>query len=160
RCEVWAGCQFQTIDQMNAAKACGLKPEQVFINTLAAGGTFGRRANAESDYIAEVVSIAKATGGKYPVKLIWTRDDDIKGGRYRRANQHHVTAGLSAAGKLIAVRQDVVGQSIMAGTPFAAMMKDGIDPTAVEGGIVEQYEIDNAHVTWTQPTVGVPVLWW
>src|SRR5262249_29555288 len=81
KCEVWAGCQFQTIDQVNAAQAAGMKPEQVVIYTLAAGGTFGRRANAESDYIAEVVSIAKATGGKYPVKLIWTREDDITGGR-------------------------------------------------------------------------------
>ena len=86
KCEIWAGCQFQTIDQVNAAMATGLKPDQVFINTLAAGGTFGRRANAESDYIVEVASIAKAVGGKYPVRLIWTREDDITGGRYRPLN--------------------------------------------------------------------------
>src|SRR2546430_13218663 len=83
KCEIWAGCQFQTVDQANAAAAVGLKPEQVSINTLAAGGTFGRRANPESDYISEVASIAKATGGKYPGRLIWTRGDDITGGRYR-----------------------------------------------------------------------------
>src|SRR5882757_6338128 len=160
KCEVWAGCQFHTIDQANAAQAAGLKPEQVIINTLAAGGTFGRRANAESDYIVEAVSIAKATGGKYPVKVIWTREDDITGGRYRPATYHHVTAGLSQDGKLIAVKQDVVNQSIMAGTPFAAMMKDGVDPTSVEGGTTEQYEVENAHVTWTQAKVGVPILWW
>ena len=88
KCEIWAGCQFQTIDQGNAAAAVGLKPEQVSINTLAAGGTFGRRANAESDYISEVASIARATGGKYPVRLIWTREDDITGGRYRPLNYH------------------------------------------------------------------------
>jgi isoquinoline 1-oxidoreductase beta subunit len=160
KCEIWAGCQFQTIDQANAAQAAGLKPEQVTINTLAAGGTFGRRANAESDYIVEAVGIAKATGGKYPVKLIWTREDDITGGRYRPATYHHVTAGLSQDGKLLAVQQDVVNQSIMAGTPFPAMMKDGVDPTSVEGGTAEQYEVENAHVTWTQAKVGVPVLWW
>lgn len=160
RCEIWAGCQFQTIDQLNAATIAGLKPEQVSIHTLAAGGTFGRRANAESDYISEVVSIAKATGGRYPVKLIWTREDDITGGRYRPANYHHITAGLSADGKLIAVRHHVVGQSIMAGTPFEAMFKDGVDPTAVEGNTAEQYDIENADVTWTRPEVGVPVLWW
>jgi isoquinoline 1-oxidoreductase subunit beta len=158
--EIWAGCQFQTIDQLNAAQAAGLKPEQVTINTLAAGGTFGRRANAESDYIVEVVSIAKATGGKYPVRLIWTREDDITGGRYRPATYHHVKAGLSQDGKLVALRQDVVNQSIMAGTPFAGMMKNGIDPTSVEGGISEQYDVDNAHVTWVQGKVGVPILWW
>ena len=160
RCEIWAGAQFQTIDQMNAAMATGLKPQQVTINTLAAGGTFGRRANVESDYISEVASIAKATGGKYPVRLIWTREDDITGGKYRPLNYHRVKGAVSSDGKLVAYQQRVVGQSIVAGTPFAAMMKDGVDPTAVEGSAPEQYEIPNAHVTWTEPKVGVPVLWW
>jgi isoquinoline 1-oxidoreductase beta subunit len=161
KCEIWAGCQFQTIDQVNAAAASGLKPDQVVINTLAAGGTFGRRANAESDYIAEVASIAKAAGGRYPVRLIWTREDDITGGRYRPMNYHHITAGLSKDGKVVAYRQRVVGQSIMAGTPFAAtMMKDGLDPTAVEGHAGEQYDLDNVHVTWNQPKSALPVLWW
>jgi len=159
KCEIWAGCQFQTIDQANAAAAAGLKPEQVVINTLAAGGTFGRRANAESDYIAEVASIAKATGGKYPVRLIWTREDDITGGRYRPLNYHLVSAGIDKDGK-VAYRQRVVGQSIMAGTPFESMMKNGLDPTAVEGNAAEQYDLDHADVSWTQPKVGVPVLWW
>jgi isoquinoline 1-oxidoreductase beta subunit len=160
RCEIWAGAQFQTVDQMNAAMVTGLKPQQVTINTLAAGGTFGRRANVESDYISEVASIAKATGGKYPVRLIWTREDDITGGKYRPLNYHRVKAGVSSDGKLVAYQQRVVGQSCVAGTPFAAMIKDGVDPTAVEGSAPEQYDIPNAHVTWTGPKVGVPVLWW
>jgi isoquinoline 1-oxidoreductase beta subunit len=160
RCEIWAGAQFQTIDQLNAAGATGLKPDQVFIHTLAAGGTFGRRANIESDYISEVASIAKATGGKYPVRLIWTREDDLAGGRYRPLNYHRITAGVTADGKVAGYRQHVVGQSIVAGTPFAAMMKDGIDPTAVEGSAPEQYEIANSQLMWTSPKVGVPVLWW
>ncbi len=160
RCEIWAGAQFQTFDQLNAANATGLKPQQVTINTLAAGGTFGRRANLESDYISEVASIAKATGGNYPVRLIWTREDDITGGKYRPLNYHRVKAGVSGDGKLVAYQQRVVGQSIIAGTPFAAMMKDGVDPTAVEGSAPEQYDIPNVHVTWTNPKVGVPVLWW
>ncbi len=160
KCEIWAGCQFQTLDQANAAQAVGLKPDQVTIYTLAAGGTFGRRATPESDYISEVASIAKATGGRYPVKLIWTREDDITGGHYRPATYHHVTAGLDKDGKLVALKQDVVNQSIMAGTPFAAMMKGGVDPTSVEGGTAEQYDVENARVTWTQAKVGVPILWW
>jgi isoquinoline 1-oxidoreductase subunit beta len=159
KCEIWAGCQFQTIDQANAAAAVGLKPEQVSITTLAAGGMFGRRANAESDYIAEVASIAKATGGKYPVRLIWTREDDITGGRYRPMNYHRISAGIGKDGK-VAFRQRVVGQSIMAGTPFESMMKNGVDPTAVEGNAAEQYDLDHADVSWSQPKVGVPVLWW
>jgi isoquinoline 1-oxidoreductase subunit beta len=160
KCEIWAGCQFQTIDQVNAAMATGLKPDQVFINTLAAGGTFGRRANADSDYIAEVAAIAKAVDGKYPVRLIWTREDDITGGRYRPMNYHHITAGLNQDGKVVAYKQRIVGQSIMAGTPFAAMMKDGLDPTAVEGNAAEQYDIENVHVEWNAPKSPVPVLWW
>jgi isoquinoline 1-oxidoreductase beta subunit len=160
RCEIWAGAQFQTIDQVNAAMASGVKPEQVFINTLAAGGTFGRRANVESDYISEVASIAKATGGRYPVRLIWTREDDLAGGRYRPMNFHRVTAGVGADGNVVGYQQHVVGQSIVGGTPFEAMMKDGVDPTAVEGSAPEQYEIANSRVLWTNPKVGVPVLWW
>src|ERR1700722_17139661 len=116
KCEIWAGCQFQTIDQMNAASQVGLNPDQAFIYTLAAGGTFGRRANPESDYIVEVASIVKAVGGRYPVRLIWTREDDITGGKYRPLNFHRVSAGLGQDGR-IAYQQRAVGQSIMAGTP-------------------------------------------
>jgi isoquinoline 1-oxidoreductase beta subunit len=159
KCEIWAGCQFQTFDQMNAAALLGFKPEQVQIHTLAAGGTFGRRANPESDYIVEVVAIAKATGGKYPVRLIWTREDDITGGRYRPLNYHRISAGLGRDGSVF-YRQRVVGQSILAGTPMQAMMKDGIDPTAAEGSAPEQYELEHTHLSWTAPSVGVPVLWW
>src|SRR5882762_1157566 len=156
KCEIWAGCQFPTVDQANAAAAVGLKPEQVTINTLAAGGTFGRRATPESDYISEVASIAKATGGKYPVRLIWTREDDITGGRYRPLNYHRVTAAIGKDGK-VAYRQRVVGQSIIIGTPFEAMMvKNGVDPTAVGGSAAEQYDLADAHISWSQPKVAVP----
>ena len=159
KCEIWAGCQFQTVDQGNAAAAVGLKPEQVFINTLAAGGTFGRRANPESDYIAEVASIAKATEGRYPVRLIWTREDDITGGRYRPLYYHRATAAIGKDGK-VAYRQRIVGQSIVADTPFAGMIKNGVDPTAVGGSAPEQYDLDHADVSWSPAKVGVPVLWW
>ncbi|HVN44132.1 MAG TPA: xanthine dehydrogenase family protein molybdopterin-binding subunit [Steroidobacteraceae bacterium] len=159
KCEIWAGCQFQTVDQANAAAAVGLAPAQVSINTLAAGGTFGRRATPDSDYIAEVASIAKATGGRYPVRLIWTREDDITGGRYRPLNYHHVTAAIGRDGK-VAYRQRIVGQSIIAGTAFGSMMKNGVDPTAVGGNAAEQYDLAHAHISWNAPKVGVPVLWW
>lgn len=158
-CEIWAGDQFQTVDQMNAAREVGLRPDQVSINTLAAGGSFGRRATPDSDYVSEVASIAKATGGRYPVRLIWTREDDITGGRYRPLNLHRITAGLEPGGK-VAFRQRVVGQSIVSGTPLASMIKNGVDPTAVGESAAEQYDLNDASVTWTPPQVGVPVLWW
>jgi isoquinoline 1-oxidoreductase beta subunit len=160
KCEIWAGCQFQTVDQLNAAMATGLKPEEVTITTLAAGGTFGRRANPESDYISEVASIVKAVGGTYPVRLIWTREDDITGGRYRPLNYHRITAGVGQDGRVTAYKQRIVGQSLVAGTPFAAMIKDGVDPTAVEGSAPETYEIASVDVAWKQPKSAVPVLWW
>ncbi len=134
-CEIWAGDQFQTVDQGNAARTAGLKPEQVKINTLYAGGSFGRRANAWSDYIVEAVSIAKALGANgVPVKLQWTREDDIHGGFYRPMYYHRLEAGLDADGKLVGWQHRIVGQSILEGTPFAAVMvKDGVDATSVEG---------------------------
>ena len=161
-CEIWAGDQFQTVDQMNAARTAGIKPEQVTIHTLYAGGSFGRRANTVSDYIVEAVSIAKALGadGK-PVKLIWTREDDVRGGRYRPMYLHAIEAGLDDGGNLIAWHHRIVGQSILEGTPFAAVMvKDGVDETSVEGASDMVYAIPNLGIELHTTQVGVPVLWW
>jgi len=161
RCDIWAGDQFQTIDQANAAKAAGLDPQQVFINTLFAGGSFGRRANSWSDYIVEAVSIAKANGADgTPIKLQWTREDDIHGGLYRPMYFHKLEAGLDANRELIAWRHVIVGQSIMAGTIMAGLIKDGIDATSVEGAANIAYEIPNVSVDLATMTTGVPVLWW
>jgi isoquinoline 1-oxidoreductase beta subunit len=161
-CEIWAGDQFQTIDQANAAAIAGLKPEQVTIHTLYAGGSFGRRANAASDYIVEAVSIAKALGANgTPLKLQWTREDDIRGGFYRPAYVHKLDAGLDAQGKLVGWRHRIVGQSIMAGTLFAPLMvKDGVDRTSVEGAANLPYAIPNLAVELTSTESPVPVLWW
>ena len=120
-CEIWAGDQFQTVDQANAAHTAGLEAQQVSIHTLYAGGSFGRRANPGSDYIVEAVSIAKACGADgTPIKLQWTREDDVTGGLYRPMYFHKLEAGLDAKGALTAWRHVLVGQSIVAGTPFAA----------------------------------------
>lgn len=159
--EIWAGDQFQTIDQMNAARVLGLKPEQVKINTLFAGGSFGRRANTVSDYIVEGAEIAKAINGSAPVKLIWTREDDIQGGRYRPMYHHALKAGIDAQGNIVAWQHRIVGQSIIAGTPFEpVMVKDGIDHTSVEGAANLPYAIPNMSVELHTTKTGVPVLWW
>jgi isoquinoline 1-oxidoreductase beta subunit len=107
------------------------------------------------------VSIAKAFGADgTPIKLQWTREDDIHGGLYRPMYFHKLEAGLSAEGRLIGWRHVIVGQSIMAGTPFAAMIKDGIDPTSVEGAANIAYAIPNVAVDLSTTTNSVPVLWW
>ena len=160
-CEIWAGDQFQTIDQGNAARIAGLDPKQVEIHTLYAGGSFGRRANPGSDYISQAVAIAKACGADgVPIKLQWTREDDIRGGLYRPMYFHKLEAGLDAGGELVAWHHVIVGQSIMGGTPFAGMIKDGIDPTSVEGAASIGYAIPNLSVDLATTQVGVPVLWW
>jgi isoquinoline 1-oxidoreductase beta subunit len=161
-CEIWAGDQFQSIDQANAARTAGLDPQQVSIHTLYAGGSFGRRANPGSDYIVEAVSIAKAYGADgTPIKLQWTREDDIRGGLYRPMYFHKLEAGLDSQGVLTGWRHVIVGQSIMAGTFFAPMMiKNGIDPTSVEGAANIPYAIPNVSVSLATTANGVPVLWW
>jgi isoquinoline 1-oxidoreductase beta subunit len=160
-CEIWAGDQFQTMDQANAARTAGLNPQQVSIHTLYAGGSFGRRANTISDYIVEAVSIAKAYGADgTPIKLQWTREDDIRGGLYRPMYFHKLEAGLSDKGELTGWHHVIVGQSIMAGTPFAATIKDGIDSTSVEGAATIAYDIPNLSVDLATTKTGVPVLWW
>jgi isoquinoline 1-oxidoreductase beta subunit len=161
RCEIWAGSQLQAADLAVAAATAGLRPDQVVLHTLQAGGSFGRRANAIADFIGEVVSIARATGGRYPVKLTWTREDDLTGGMYRPMNLHRLEAGVDADGQLIALRQRIVGQSITIGTGFAPLtVVNGVDIVATSGSAAEQYAIPNAEVTWTNPAVGIPVLWW
>src|SRR6202049_1423640 len=158
-CEIWAGDQFQTIDQANAAKTAGLDPQKVSINTLYSGGSFGRRANVGSDYIVEAVSIAKAFGADGPpIQLQWTREDDIHGGLYRPMYFHKLEAGLNAEGQLTGWRHVIVGQSIVAGTPFAGLIKDGIDGTSVEGAANIAYAIPNIAVDLSTTQTGVPVL--
>jgi isoquinoline 1-oxidoreductase beta subunit len=160
-CEVWNGEQFQTGDQFAIAKLLGIKPEQVRLNMLYAGGSFGRRANPQSDYLLEAVSIAKAIGGRAPVKLVWTREDDMKAGYYRPLYYHVIRAGLDDAGAIVAWQHRIVGQSILAGTAFeSAMVKNGIDGTSVEGAANLPYAIANISVDLHSPRLGVPVQWW
>ena len=160
-CEIWNGEQLQTPDQHAVAGMTGLKPEQVKLNMLYAGGSFGRRANPKSDYLLEAVSIAKAINGRAPVKMIWTREDDMRAGFYRPLYLHTMRAGLDAQGKIVAWQHRIVGQSILAGTPFEGMMvKDGVDGTSVEGASTLPYDIPNLLVDLHTTKVGVPVLWW
>ena len=158
RCEIWTGTQLQTLDRAAAAKVAGLAPEQVQIHTTLLGGGFGRRANPTSDFIVEAVEVAKAV--RAPVKVVWTREDDIRGGWYRPMWYDRVAAGLDAYGNPVAWTHTIVGQSIMAGTLFEAFIKNGIDASSVEGAAELPYAIPNVLVDLHSPKVGVPVQWW
>jgi isoquinoline 1-oxidoreductase beta subunit len=156
-CTVWTGTQFQSSDRDAAAAVTGLKPEQVEIHTTFLGGGFGRRAVPGSHFVREAVQVSKKANA--PVKVIWTREDDMSGGYYRPAYYHKVSAGLDADGKPVAWSQNIVGQSIMSGTPFAGLVKNGVDPTVVEGAADMIYAIPAISVEVQSPTIGVPVLW-
>ncbi|MEW6519853.1 MAG: xanthine dehydrogenase family protein molybdopterin-binding subunit [Thermodesulfobacteriota bacterium] len=159
RCEIWVGTQLQTIDRDKAAAITGLPPEKVILHTTFLGCGFGRRAVADSHFVSEAVQIAKAV--KAPVKVIWTREDDIRGGYYRPAASSVFAAGLGADGMPLALRQRIVCQSIVKGTPFeGGLLKNGIDETAVEGAADSPYEIADFLVEYHEAPAGVPVLWW
>ncbi|MBK9037453.1 MAG: xanthine dehydrogenase family protein molybdopterin-binding subunit [Myxococcales bacterium] len=160
RCEIWTGTQFQTGDQRAAAMVLGTSPDKVTIHTPFLGGGFGRRANPASDFVVEAVAVAKAAG--VPVKVVWTRDDDIRGGYYRPAYVHRVRAAVDGAGAPVAWDHVVVGQSILAGTfleKFA--VHDGVDETSVEGIAESPYLAATAkRVSLHSPRTPITVLWW
>jgi isoquinoline 1-oxidoreductase beta subunit len=159
-CEIWTGTQFQTIDQMAAAGITGLKPEQVKIHTTFLGGGFGRRATPTSDWVREAVHVAKAAGA--PVKTVWTREDDMRGGYYRPMVLHRVRAAIGSDGLPAAWDHTVVSQSVNAGTPFESEIKNGIDPASVEGAADSPYlkAIANHRVQLHDYQAPIPVLWW
>lgn len=160
QCEIWCGTQMPTVDQNNIAALTGLPVEKITVHTQYAGGAFGRRIAPDSDVVIEAVQIAQALGDGVPVKVIWTREDDIRGGRYRPMYVHQLSAGLDANGRIVGWRHRIVGQSFLTGTPFQGAIKDGIDPTSVKGARDMPYAVPAVTVELQSPSVGVPVLWW
>jgi isoquinoline 1-oxidoreductase subunit beta len=161
RCELWTGTQFQTNDQATAARIAGVPVQNVSVHTPFLGGGFGRRANPAADFVAEAVQVAKAAG--VPVKVVWTREDDIRGGYYRPLFVHRVEVGLGAKGQPVAWKHTIVGQSILTGTPFEPMMvKGGVDEVSVEGVVDSPYlaAVPARRVSLHSPRCEVPVLWW
>jgi isoquinoline 1-oxidoreductase beta subunit len=159
--EIWGGHQMPDLYQAAAAQIAGVKPENVTLHVMKTGGGFGRRAVTDADIIAEAVETAKAIGWKAPVKVLWTREDDMRGGRYRPLFVHKVKVGLDDAGNILAWQHRQVGQSILIGTPFEAMLvKEGVDATSVEGVSDTKYALENFRSEIVNAKVGVPVLWW
>jgi isoquinoline 1-oxidoreductase subunit beta len=163
QCEVWNGNQLHSIDQFALSAVFGIKPEQVKINTLYAGGSFGRRGSSQSDYQLEAAQIVKALNTDKPVKLVWSREDDMRAGFYRPVYVHKISATLDKQGFPNAWHHTIAGQSIATGTAFEGMMiKDGVDATSVEGANNLPYQIEHLQVDLhtTNDSVKVPVLWW
>jgi isoquinoline 1-oxidoreductase beta subunit len=157
KCEIWTGTQMPMVDQAAAAKILGFATEQVDIQTPYLGGGFGRRATPTSDFVTEAVYIAKASGK--PVKMVWTREDDMRAAYYRPAFLHRMRIGVDAEGYPIAWKQTIVGQSITAGTPFES--KEAIDGSSVEGVNDSPYmkSVADAYIGLHSPRIPVHVLW-
>ncbi len=159
--QVWTGAQLPTVDQNVAAQILGITPDHVHIHTNWAGGSFGRRAIYDSHIVGEAAMLAKAWGRPQPIKVMWSREDDIRGGYYRPMYLHRVRAGLDAEGNVVGWHHRIVGQSILTGTLFEGfLVKDGIDKTSVEGVENTPYDIPNMAAELHTVPVGVPVLWW
>jgi isoquinoline 1-oxidoreductase beta subunit len=157
RCKLWLGSQIQTVDQHVVGAVLGIGPERVEIETLLAGGSFGRRGTFDAQLPAECVSIAKALGTGAPIKVVWTREDDIRGGWYRPMYLHRMRAGLDAKGTITGWEHRIVGPSIFTGTALERMIvRNGIDGTSVEGAAPPGYDIANLYVDVHNAKIGVP----
>ncbi len=154
-CDVWVPTQNQTGSQEVAAKITGLPTEKVRVHTTYLGGGFGRRA--ELDFVTDAVEISKAVGA--PVKVVWSREDDIQHDYYRPASYHVLRAGLDARGRPVAWTHRLVVPSILVRW-FPDALKEGVDGEAVEGAVQLPYAIPNVHVDYHHVDVGVPVGWW
>ena len=160
-CELWVGTQFQQIDQGAAAAITGFSPDKVTVHTPFLGGGFGRRGSPRADFTSEAVIIAKLAG--VPVKTVWTREDDIRGGYYRPAFLHRIEVGTDAAGMPKAWKHTIVGQSIGTGTMFEGfIVHNGIDGTSVEGAADSPYleKIPAKNISLHSPKNAVPVHFW
>ena len=162
RAVIHAASQMPGVDAGAAASVLGLKPEQVEIVVQMAGGGFGRRATPGGAWVREACAVARglaARGQRAPVKVVWSREDDMRSGYYRPFTVHRAEIGFDAAGKVLAWEHRVVSQSILAGSPFEAfMVKQGVDVTTTEG-LREPYGVP-MNVSVHHPQVNVPVLWW
>jgi len=160
RCEIWSGTQSLTFDRMSAARVLGIPPENVTIHVPFLGGAFGRRGVQTSDFVTEATLVAKAAG--VPVKVVWTREDDIRGGYYRSAFLHRVQVGVDKSGMPVAWDHVVVGESILSQTPlFEKMVKNGVDESSVEGVHDSPYleAVAAKRVSLHSPKTAIPVSW-
>jgi len=159
--EVWGGHQMPDLYQAVAAEVASITPDKVILRVMKTGGGFGRRASPDADIIVEAVATARAFGWKAPVKVQWTREDDMRAGRYRPAFVHKLKAALDEKGELIALRDTVVGQSIAKGTLFEqGLVREGVDRLSVEGIQNQPYAVPNLRVDLTTTYSPVTVLWW
>lgn len=160
-CRLTSGSQIQTLDQGAMAKVFGLPLDKVHADITHAGGSFGRRADPGCEVTLEAATIAKATGITEPIRVVWTREDDLAGGKYRPMSVHRVRLGLAEGGAPSGLHHRIVSQSVIKGSPFEPfMIHDGVDHTSVEGAGEMPYAIPHRKLELHTPDSPVTVLWW
>jgi isoquinoline 1-oxidoreductase beta subunit len=160
RAEAWTTSQVPDTQRQAMAEVLGIPADRITYHIGFAGGAFGRRGTLDEHLEREVAAVAKRMRGA-PIKLIWTREDDVPGGYYRPMVAHRVEVGVGDDGMPSAWRHVVVGQGIVLGTPFESFYaKDGIEALLIEGTADTRYAIPNFQVSVHHPTVNVPVLSW
>lgn len=157
--EIWSGHQMPTVDRSTAAQILGIAPEKITVNTVYVGGSFGRRANKNCDFVVEACELAKKI--QKPLKVVWTREDDMRGGYYRPLTYHKVSVGLDEKHQMQGWHHHIVGQSVVADSFFESMMvKNGVDVTMVEGVSNTHYDIPKMQVEGHLLKQPVTTLWW
>ena len=158
---IYDGCQMPGLTQPYVAGVLGLEPSQVEVETVYAGGSFGRRGSTTVDYGVEAAIAFALRGGQTPIKLVWTREDDFLGGYFRPMAAHRVRVGLNADGTIAGWDHRVATQSLFKGTAFEAfVVHEGVDHTSVEGLANTIYPLGNMTVGLSDVASPIPVLWW
>ncbi|MFQ5703739.1 MAG: molybdopterin cofactor-binding domain-containing protein [Gemmatimonadales bacterium] len=152
-CDIWAPTQAPTGTQSVAAEITGLPAEKITVHTTYMGGGFGRRS--ETDFVKDAVHTSKAVGK--PVKVIWTREDDMRGGWYRPTAYNTFSGAVDKNGDPVAWVHKIASPSILEGKGF---LRGPIDRAAVEGAANIPYGIPNIHVTWAKPDLPITTHWW
>jgi isoquinoline 1-oxidoreductase beta subunit len=155
-CHLWAASQNPQADHAAAMRLMSLPADRVVLHGLPAGGSFGRRATFGADWVSATLHVFLAHGTQQPLKLMWSREDDIGGGFYRPMSLHRLRAALDAEGRIAALEQTIVVQSFLFGPPRPGVAMRH-DPTATEGHLAGRYDVPAARLRWVQATTGVPV---
>jgi isoquinoline 1-oxidoreductase beta subunit len=153
-CDVWVPTQGQTASHQAAIAASGLKAEAVKIHTTYLGGGFGRRG--EADFVTDAVETSKAVGK--PVKVVWTREDDMQHDYYRPVSYLKMSGALDASGKPTVFMQRIVQQSLL--KKLGSLPPDGVDRISVDGSATLPYDIPNIRVEYTETDPGIPYGFW
>ena len=153
-CDVYVPTQGQTASHQAAIAASGLPMDKVKIHTTYLGGGFGRRG--EADFVTEAVEVSKAVGA--PVKVIWSREDDMQHDFYRPISYARMSGAVDASGKATVFTQHIVQQSLM--KKLGSLPPNGVDFISVDGSATLPYDIPNIKVEYTEQDPGIPFGFW